>query len=503
MRKTASLLFILKFSKIPLNLFLLSLTAKYFGVSPEKDIWLLCFSTMAFIDAALWGPINETFRTKFIFIQEKENSKSAIHDTQSLLTYFIIFTLLLILLIVLYPNILIRIIGSSSSLASNAVLMKKMLILVAPVLLFNQLMQIGTSILNAYNVFYIPEISSFLSNILNIILLYLLVKDFGIYSLAFSYYVSTFILIGFIIFYIYKKDIPLFSTKWNFKFQGFKIFFLFALPFFVPYFFGQLNGIIEKILAAGIGVGVISSLDFANKVPSLMNGLIVSVLTSVLVPQLAKLFIRNESENYNEEFRKLFQIGILMVGLLLSFIIGCSSSIVDFLFNKGNIPPDTLHEIALLTILYSLSLLGIYFYIIFGMALLSSHQQKIYAFLGMFAQILVVLLNSTSLYLKSIYIFPVSVFISHCVIAIIMYKKYPFIGTLHLNFFKYLLFIIFLSSVMFVLGQQINFDNSLINILFIGSILFLLSFTGLFVFKLEEATLIRHIIKKFRITLKK
>jgi len=495
MRRTAAVLFILKFSKIPLNLFLLSLTAKYFGVSPEKDIWLLCFSAMTFIDAALWGPINETFRTKFIFIKEQENDRFAIKYTQSLLTYFIIFTLLLIFLIIQFPNAFIYIMGSSFS-GSSILVMKKMLLLVAPVLLFNQLMQIGTSILNAYDVFYIPEISSFLSTVLNILLLYLLVHDFGIYSLVLSYYVSTFILIGFIIFYIYKRKIHLFTGKWNFRFEGFKIFFVFAIPFFLPYFFGQINLIVEKIFAGKLGIGVISSLDFANKVPSLMNGLIVSVMSSVLVPQLAKHFIRNEKEQYNEEFRKMFQIGILMIGLLIAFIFGCSTSITDFLFNKGTISHEVLTEIARLTILYSVSLLGIYCYVIFGMALLSSQQQKIYAVLGMLAQILVIGINMFSLQIKTVYIFPISIFVSHSIVALIMYKRFPFIDTLKLNFIKYGLLVIFLPLIMFFFGQNINFNNDVINILFSGSILSVLTIAILFIFKFEEFVILKQQIVK-------
>jgi len=495
MRRTAALLFILKFSKIPLNLFLLSLTAKYFGVSPEKDIWLLCFSAMTFIDAALWGPINETFRTKFIFIKEQENDGFAIKYTQSLLTYFVIFTLLLIFLIIQFPDLFIYIMGSSFS-GASILLMKKMLLLVAPVLLFNQLMQIGTSILNAYDVFYVPEISGFLSTVLNIILLYLLVHDFGIYSLALSYYVSTFVLIGFIVFYIYKRKIPLFTGKWNFKFEGFKIFFLFAIPFFLPYFFGQINGIVEKILAGKLGVGVISSLDFANKVPSLMNGLIVSVMSSVLVPQLAKYFIRTEKENYNEEFRKMFQIGILMIGVLIAFIFGCSSSITDFLYNKGAISNEALREISILTILYSVSLLGIYCYVIFGMALLSSQQQKIYALLGMIAQILVMIINIISLQLKSIYIFPMSILVAHSIIGLIMYKRYPFYSTLRLSFIKYLILIIFLSCFMYVIGNNFNFDSTLLSIFCTGGVLFLLTTFILFLFKFEEFSILKNFIKK-------
>ena len=40
--------------------------ANFFGVSKEKDVWLVAYTLIISIDLAIWGPLNDIFRTKFI-----------------------------------------------------------------------------------------------------------------------------------------------------------------------------------------------------------------------------------------------------------------------------------------------------------------------------------------------------------------------------------------------------------------------------------------------------
>ncbi|HBI87696.1 MAG TPA: hypothetical protein DDY75_07380, partial [Sphingobacterium sp.] len=242
MKKTASLLFVLKVIKAPLSIITLSLTAKYFGVSLEKDVWLLAFSFVIMVDLAIWGPINETFRTKFVTIKESDSEVKALEQTRSLLFYIFLGSLLIVGLIELFAPFVSKFIAPNFTEAESQILIK-MLRWVAPLLLVNQFMLLGNSILNAYEIFYVPEIATFVSQLTNIIMLILLAPHIGIYSLLLSTVLSTLFQIAFIIFYFQKLNIPLFKFQ-TFKWSDFWYFFIFALPFFIPYFFGQINGVI-------------------------------------------------------------------------------------------------------------------------------------------------------------------------------------------------------------------------------------------------------------------
>lgn len=493
MRKQIGLLFLIKIFRIPLNLVLLTLTARYFGVSLEKDIWLYTFTTMIVIDSALWGPINETFRTKFVFLKEQNSSLDAIALTQSLLTYFIIFSLLLIGLITTFPDVFAHLIAPNYNSAKLAIV-SDMLLYVAPVLIFNQLMQIGIGILNAYEIFFIAEISGFVSTIINIGILYFLAEKIGILALPFSYYISTGLLIIFIIIFILKNKIPLFTKNWNFRFNGFKMFFIFALPFFLPYFFGQVNSMVEKILASGISNGTISILDFSNRIPLLMYGIVINIITTILVPVLSKYYIRGDKSKFNEEFSKVFQLGLLVIGFIVAFVAGSSIPIVHFLYDKGTIAQSDLVKISEMSILYSFSLIGIFLYVIFGMSLLSSEKQKYYAFMGMLTQITVTLLNFILVKYLGIYTFPLSILSCHFIFGIFMFLKYPYRKGLKLDI-KYFIIITLLLLIAYLGISKIQTSNFHLTIIIQIIMLCVIFLVLSVVFRLEEKKLVIIFIK--------
>ena len=47
----------------------------------EKDMWVLVTTFLLTVGTAIWGPINETFRAKFVFIKEQEGEAKAIMST--------------------------------------------------------------------------------------------------------------------------------------------------------------------------------------------------------------------------------------------------------------------------------------------------------------------------------------------------------------------------------------------------------------------------------------
>lgn len=59
LRKTTLSLFILRLLRICLSVITLAVSAKYFGVSIERDVWVLTTAFISALGAAVWGPINE------------------------------------------------------------------------------------------------------------------------------------------------------------------------------------------------------------------------------------------------------------------------------------------------------------------------------------------------------------------------------------------------------------------------------------------------------------
>ena len=87
-RRISVALGISRFLKMFLGLVVLYLSVKYFGTSFQRDSWVLSVGLYGIILVFLYSPINETFRTKYIFLKEKGDEKSAMKSVNSLMNLF-------------------------------------------------------------------------------------------------------------------------------------------------------------------------------------------------------------------------------------------------------------------------------------------------------------------------------------------------------------------------------------------------------------------------------
>lgn len=498
MKKKTSLLFLFRISKLFIGIISLSLSAKYYGVSFEKDSWLLAISVVTFLDLAIWGAINETFRSKFIFIRGEYGADEALNKTKSLLFFILFFSIFVVVFILLFPELLAKIIAPTYT-GNNLSGLIQMIFFAAPILLINQLTAIGTSVLNANESYFIPEISGFVTAILNLLILILLAPIIGIYALVISYYVGAILLFGLIYLQIFKLKINIFSGYTNIKFSDFKMFILFALPFFFPYFLGQFSGVIEKTLVSSIGVGYVSILDYSRKFSDIIQGVLTSVLLTILVPILSTNYIEKKAKEFEYNFLQIYQLVLLFLTFVVALFTSSSASVVAFFLDKGTISKPALLEISNLMILYMWGTLAVFIYIIFGMALLSVGAVKKYAFWGIVAQILSIVLVLLFIKIVGVYIFPIALFISHLFSGCIMYSQFPYKSkTFYKVTFKYF-GVLFITSLLLYFRSQLLFNliNPILSIIVNSLIIFFLLLSMIVIFKLEEKKYISNFIRLF------
>lgn len=487
MRKKVVVLFLLRIVKIAIGILNLSFSAKYFGVSIDRDVWILAFNSIIILDTALWGPINETFRAKFISLKEISGEHLALRKTKSLLLFTLLVSGFVVCLIMIYPSIIGMLVAPSYKDLQLASLLK-MLVYVAPCFFFNQLIQIGISLLNAYESFYIPEISSFISVVINLALIVFLAPKIGIYALLVAYYLSFFILLFLVLYQIRKFRIPIFSGYTQVRWNDFSVFIVFALPFFFPYFLGQISAIIEKTIASSLGSGTVSMVDYSRKFTDMFLSVLSGVLTTILVPLLSLKFAQKKPREFVSGFLEIYQVGLLAVTFMVVMFTACPDAFVDILYNKGSIDAQELRGISILTMFYSWSGFSIFMYLVFGLALLSSGMGKKYAFWGIVAQASSIIFSIVLVKIFGINVFPLATFVSHLLAAGVMLNSFPYKKRKVLKItWKYLGILLLGMSVMWSLNSINPFVLSpLTKITFNAALLSALVLSCIFIFKLEE-----------------
>ena len=499
MRKKSGIILLLKAFRLLISIFNIYLAATYFSISVERDTWLLAVNAFLILDMALWGPINETFRVKFIFLSQESGEQKALQKARSLLLLTNGITVLLVLLVLWKPEVIATVIAPSYT-GEKLDLLLLMIRVIAPTFLFNQVNQLFSGILNAYNSVYIPEIASFISGLINLALIVILAPRIGVFSLVYAYYVALFVLLILLVIEIRRKEIKLFTQLRSIKLADALPFVLFSLPFFVPYFIAQVALLIEKAIASSLGVGVVSSLDYARKFSDIVTGIFLSLLLTIFVPLLSSHFINKNGKAFVFELKQISQLGFLIVTLLVALFTACPDAMVQLLFQSGKIDVAGLTQLSNLAMAYSWCAVAILLYYIFGVALLSAKRQKVYAFYGAAAQLMIIAMN-TLLYRKlGVYIFPLSLFLSHSLFAMLMFGKFPFEK-------KELLFTVlkYLSILCGIAGLMYGFSSSIITttnpylvILLNVGLLFTLTLAALFLFKLDEHLVLVRMYRRLR-----
>lgn len=420
-KKVTTYLFAIRILRTFLSVITLIFSAKYFGVSIDRDVWILASTLLTTINAAIWGPVNETFRTKFIYIQENEGQSIAIRKTSSLVGFMIVITLILSLIITLSSSWIAGFVTSALP-SQGKSLFIILLFMLLPTLLINQITSVGISILNAYDVYYIPEVVGFFTGIINLAAIILLAPFLGIYSLILAQYLGIILLLLIILYYLRKKEISIWKSCLNINFKYVKGFLIFALPFFFPYLVGQCNTFVEKWLAGLFGPGMVSALDYSRQFTTVLQIVLSSVLTTVMVPMMAKAFSKKEFKELESILKENIQISFAIMCLAIPILFGAAEPLCTFFFLRGDVSLDAVSQITSLTRLYSASFIGIMLYLLSGLTLLSCNLGKKYAFWGVLTQLIILGINISLYKVIGIGIFPISLGVAHLVAAVIMIR---------------------------------------------------------------------------------
>lgn len=455
-------MFVLRLFRMSLSMVSLILSAKFFGVSMERDLWVLVTTFIGTVGGAVWGPVNETFRAKFIFIKEREGDRVAASRTISLLGWTVLITLAISAVIFAFRTPIVACLSPNGSSAAALSLSATLLMVMLPTLLVNQLNSICISILNAYDIFYVPELVGVISSVLNIAILWFLAPCIGIYSLAVSQYSAVILLLAFVIFYLKRIDLFSLSDGLHLKFSDFKVFLLFALPFFFPYFVGQVNALAEKWLVGMLGQGYISSLDYARQFSTLLQAVLSSVLTTVMVPMLAKAFAQGDKMRFSDVFKENLTVGYAILALAIPLLLGAATPLCEFFFQRGQVSPASLQLIISLTRCYAVAFMGVLLYILVGYSLLASNNGRRYAFWGVLVQALVLVFNISFLHILGVYAFPLSLGLAHFMGALSM-AKLLWVDSkerLFLLVGKYMLVVLGISIMLYMFNSYVSLESS-------------------------------------------
>lgn len=474
-KKRTFLIYGIRFFRMLVTLLTLSLVAKYFGVSIERDAWVIILTFFSVLGLAIWGPLNEIFRTNYYILKEQQGEVFAYARSNSLFILVVLVSCFVGSILFIFSHQLAYFLDATASKEKGdllAILIQYMI----PILLINQLIALGISILNANDDYYIPELMSVVASLISLILILVMTPYWGIYSLVASQYVSILLVLSTVFYLLSSKGIrPLLFGR--LKWQDVRFFLWVAAPFYLPYVGGQLNQLTESWLASSLGRGSLSTLDYARQLLLALIAVLSGVLTTVMVPGLAKSYAQNDSSSFTKVFKESLSVSFFVLSLAVPLLVGAAPLLGNLLYTNNKISAaDTLLIIDLIRY-YGVAFVGITVYLFFGLGLLASQKEKKYALIGLLAQVIVFLINVLLVDDWGLYIFPVSMGVGHLGVGLIMsyYLSVDNKLLIFQNMVKYVLVIACITVVVYIFSQMTDSFTLLNQLILNGVLLIFLS----------------------------
>jgi len=397
---------VLKFIRAALTVYTVILSAKYFGASLDRDNWVLAGSAITILTQMMFGPLNEIFRTKFIHIKADEGEGKALAATSSLIHGVVIFSLVVIVLFEIFPGLLSGLLAPGFKGAEREAL-SQMIRWMMPLLLLSEITLLWIAVLNAYRSYFIPDIYSLVSLVINVVCILILVPYIGIYSLIVANYIGTSILLVILVSAVMKANTRILCwtrPSWNLI----SPFIVTSFPFYLSYIAGNVQMTLEKMLSTFLGVGNVSILDYSRKFIDMPISVIVGVLTTVLAPTLAEFFVSNKSGEIHREvikFMRLLIMGLIPFVVLLSV---CSREVVELILVRGSFKREFIEVTSQSLSIFSFGAIGYIIYAVGAQSMIAQNRAVVYAVVGTLAMTLSITMNLLLFNLIGLTVFPLS-----------------------------------------------------------------------------------------------
>jgi putative peptidoglycan lipid II flippase len=332
------------------------LIAAKFGAGMETDTYFIAMTATSLITTFITNAITTTSIPILSEIETKEGREGKISHTNNMINIILAFSFILVLIGWVASPLLVKLLAKGFY-GEQFNLAVKLTRIGLPKIMISCVLGITTSFLQNEQRYTSSAAIGFPFNFVFIFYLLFLSTTFGIKGLMVASVIATLSQILIQIPEI-KKTGYRYKFIFDLKDKYIKRVLFLSLPVFVGVAINDLNAIIDRTLASSLVSGSISALNYANKLNSLILGVFISAITTVIFPLLSK---ESTSDNIHG-MKKIMKEGVNLI-LLITIpatvgLIVLARPIVEVAFERGEFDVTATEMTTKALIFYSLGLVA-------------------------------------------------------------------------------------------------------------------------------------------------
>lgn len=304
-----------------------------FGATWVTDAYLIAMIVPMLFINLIKGSVTKTFITVYGGYLAQEDEERGWRMTNVILSLFSIILIVLVLLFTWATPWLVHLVAPSYSGQQFAVVVELMRMLM-PSILFGGLMGVLVGVNNAHHSFLAPSLINVVSNAIMILSIFLLSPLWGIYGLAAG------TLIGIIAqFIIQIPSVRRHGFKFSFTIDrddpGVREMMKLVTPFMFSAAAGQINLIVDRMLATGLPQGIVSALYFANKLVFLPQNIFTIAVGTVVFPVIVRTVAQKDWAGAVEGIQRSVRLLSLVLLPSVAGLYVLRYPLVQLLFEHG------------------------------------------------------------------------------------------------------------------------------------------------------------------------
>ncbi|XTR37209.1 murein biosynthesis integral membrane protein MurJ [Paraclostridium tenue] len=363
----------------------------FYGTSAYSDVYITAMNIPLVVFAAIGTAIITTFIPLYHEALEVGGDKRALKFSNNIVSIVAILSLILAIFGYIFAEPLVKLFAMNFTAEKLGLTVQFVRIMMVGIV-FIGLSNIMTAYLQIQGNFTIPGMIGFPNNIIIIssIVISAVTKNLNILAIGG--------LLGMVSQFAFQ--VP-FAIKKGYKFKPvidckdkyLKKMLWLVLPVFIGVAVNQVNTMVDRSLASGLGDGVITALNNANRLNGFVLGLFIATLGAVIYPTLSKLSTENNKEKFAESVASSVNcVNLLVLPASVGAIV-LATPVVRILFQRGAFDERSTALTATGLVFYSVGMIGFGLRDILGKVFYSLKDTKAPMINGVIAVVLNIILN--------------------------------------------------------------------------------------------------------------
>ena len=340
-----------------MGLFRETLIGSVYGQGYESDVLNTASQIpLLFFDMTLGVAILSTFVPVFNNFLLKDGRERAEKFACNFISFITLAAMLISVLGIIFSKQIVGFIAGgyeTGKILETAGLLK----ILFPSIIFTAVAFVSVGLLQSYGEFNVPSLISLVSNSVMILYLFVFGDRFGLMGVAFSMFVAWTLQFFVQIPSLYKKGFR-YRFSFNLRDKGIGEVAKLALPVLVSSWVQPVCTLINTKIGSTLGDGIVSGLNWANKIYIIMVGVFAYAVTNFIFPKLSRQSAGGDDDGFAKTTRSSLGWTLFIIGFIASLFVALSEPIIKVVFERGAFTAENTKVTATALYYYSFGMMG-------------------------------------------------------------------------------------------------------------------------------------------------